>query len=136
MQQPGATSSAGNQQYEEAYSHLLQQNYAAAEAGFAEFVQSHPNDELTPNAHFWLGETHFVRGKWDDAAAAFLKVAQNYPRSDKAPDSLAKFAMAMQRKGNRAAACRALQELNRRYPDPPAHVKTWEAAERRRANCG
>jgi len=62
-------------------------------------------------------------------------VAQNHPKSDKAPDSLAKFAMSMERKGNRTAACRALQELNTRYPDPPAHVKAWETAERRRAGC-
>lgn len=130
-----STSPAGRQQYEQAYSQLLQQNYPAAEAGFADFLQQYPNDELSPNAQFWLGETHFVRSQWDSAAAAFLKVAQSYPRSDKAPDSLAKFAMAMERKGNRPAACRALQELKVRYPNPPAHVRTWEAAERRRAGC-
>ena len=134
--QQAAGSPQGRQQYEAAYSQLLQQNYPAAEAGFSEFLQRYPNDELTPNAQFWLGETYFVRNQWDSAAAAFLKVAQSHPRSDKAPDSLAKFAMAMERKGNKPAACRALQELNTRYPNPPAHVKTWEAAERRRAGCG
>ncbi len=133
--QPTAASAAGRQQYEAAYSHLLQQNYPAAEAGFSDFLARFPNDELTSNAQFWLGETHFVRGQWDNAAAAFLKVAQNHPRSDKAPDSLAKLAMSMERKGNKAAACRALQELKTRYPNPPAHVRTWETAERKRAGC-
>lgn len=132
---PGGSTPASRQQYEQAYSLLLQQNYSAAEDGFNEFLQRHPADELTPNAQFWLGETLFVRGQWDNAAAAFLKVAQSHPKSDKAPDSLAKFAMAMERKGNKPAACRALQELRVRYPNPPAHVKTWEAAERRRAAC-
>ena len=132
----GAASSAvSRQQYETAYRSLLQQDYSNAESGFGEFLRRYPNDELVPSAQFWLGETHFVRGQWDSAAAAFLKVAQSHPQSDKAPDSLAKFAMSMERKGNRAAACRALQELNARYPNPPAHVKTWEAAERRRAGC-
>jgi tol-pal system protein YbgF len=135
-QQGAAPSSpVSRQQYETAYRSLLQQDYANAEAGFGEFLRRYPADELAPSAQFWLGETHFVRGQWDSAAAAFLKVAQTHPRSDKAPDSLAKFAMAMERKGNRAAACRALQELKARYPNPPAHVKTWEAAERRRAGC-
>lgn len=133
---PQAASSAGaRQQYEAAYNQLLQQNYPAAESGFAEFMQRFPTDELAPNAQFWLGETYFVRSQWDSAAAAFLKVAQNYGRSDKAPDSLAKFAMSMERKGNKQAACRALSELNTRYPNPPAHVKSWETAERRRAGC-
>lgn len=132
---PMISSAVGRQEYEQAYSLLLQQNYAAAETGFTEFLQRHPQDEMAPNAQFWLGETFFVRGQWDAAAAAFLKVAQSFPRSDKAPDSLAKLAMSMERKGNRPAACRALQELNVRYPNPPAHVRTWEAAERRRAGC-
>ncbi len=128
-------SPAGRQQYEQAYSLLLQQNYPAAETGFSEFLQRFPQDEMAPNAQFWLGETFFVRSQWDAAAAAFLKVAQAHPKSDKAPDSLAKFAMSMERKGNRPAACRALQELKVRYPNPPAHVRTWEAAERKRAGC-
>jgi tol-pal system protein YbgF len=132
---PPTSSPAGRQQYEAAYSQLLQQNYPAAEAGFSDFLARHPTDELAPNAQFWLGETHFVRGQWDSAAAAFLKVAQSHPRSDKAPDSLAKLAMSMERKGNKQAACRALQELRSRYPNPPAHVRTWEQAERRRAGC-
>ena len=133
--QVAMNSAEGRQQYDQAYSQLLQQNYPAAEVGFSEFLQRFPNDELTPNAQFWLGETYFVRGQWDSAAASFLKVAQSHPRSDKAPDSLAKFAMAMERKGNKPAACRALQELNARYPNPPAHVRSWETAERRRAGC-
>ncbi len=132
---PAAFPLGARQLYESAYSLLLQQNYGAAEAKFSEFLQRFPNDELTANAQFWLGETHFIRGQWDNAAAAFLKVAQNHPRSDKAPDSLAKMAMAMERKGNRSAACRTLQELNARYPNPPAHVRTWEIAEKRRAGC-
>lgn len=133
---PSLTSSPmARQQYDQAYSQLLQQNYPAAEAGFSDFLARYPNDELTANAQFWLGETHFVRSQWDNAAAAFLKVAQSHPRSDKAPDSLAKFAMSMERKGNKTAACRALQELRSRYPNPPAHVRTWETAERRRAGC-
>ena len=121
--------------YEAAYGQLLQQNYPAAEAGFVDFLRQHPNDELSANAQFWLGETHFVRGNWDAAAAAFLKVAQAYGNSVKAPDSLAKLAMSLERKGNKQAACRALAELNQRYPNPPAHVRSWEATERRRAGC-
>ncbi|MGE0627731.1 MAG: tol-pal system protein YbgF [Hyphomicrobiaceae bacterium] len=132
--QPASTGSA-RQAYERAYGHLLQQNYDAAQSGFTAFLQRYPNDDMAANAQFWLGETYFVRGQWDEAAAAFLKVAQNHAKSAKAPDSLAKLAMALERKGNRQAACRALAELNSRYPNPPAYVKNWESAERRRAGC-
>ena len=131
-----SSSSAGSRQlYETSYGQLLQQNYPAAEAGFAEFLQRFPGDELAANAQFWLGETYFVRGQWDAAAESFLKVVKSYGNSVKAPDSLAKLAMAFERKGNKPAACRALAELNTRYPNPPAHVRTWETTERRRAGC-
>ena len=132
---PGMTSAGSRQLYEQSYKELLQQNYPAAEAGFAEFLQRFPGDELAANAQFWLGETFFVRGQWDGAAEAFLKVVKSYGNSVKAPDSLAKLAMAFERKGNKQAACRALSELNTRYPNPPPHVKTWEVAERRKAGC-
>ena len=130
-----SSSPQARQQYDAAYSQLLQQNFPAAEAGFMDFLQAFPNDELAPNAQFWLGETYFVREQWDGAAAAFLKVGQSFPRSDKAPDSFAKLAVAMERKGNKAAACRALQELNARYPNAPPHVRSMEASTRRRAGC-
>lgn len=133
---PVSGSGGGRQIYEAAIGQLAQQNYAAAEAGFSEYVQRFPSDDLTPSAQFWLGETFLVRGQWDTAAAAFLKVVRNYPSSDKAPDSLAKFAIAMDSKGDKPGACRALQELNKRYPSPAAHVRTMDAAVRRRANCG
>ncbi len=133
---PPLVSAASQQSYETAYGHLLQQNYGAAEAGFRDFLRQHPSGALAANAQFWLGETYFVRGQWDQAADAFLRVAKNHAGSDKAPDSLAKLAMAMGRKGNNRAACRALAELKARFPNPPSHVKRWEAAERRRAGCG
>ena len=133
---PPLGSSAGSRQlYEQAYGQLLQQNLPAAEAGLSEFLQRYPNDELAANAQFWLAETYFQRSQWDAAAEAFLKVVKTYGNSVKAPDSLAKLAMSFERKGNKQAACRALAELNSRYPNPPAHVKTWESAERRKAGC-
>ena len=132
---PPTSSPAAKPLYDAAYAQLLQQNYPGAEAGFTEFLQKFPNDELAANAQFWLGESFFVRGQWDAAAAAFYKVAQTYGNSVKAPDSLAKLAMSFERKGNKQAACRALTELNTRYPNPPQHVRTWEQAERRKAGC-
>lgn len=132
---PPPISAGAKGAYESAYSMLLQQDYEGAEAGFTEFLQSYAGDGLAANAQYWLGETYFLRGQWDAAAQAFYKVAQNYGTSVKAPDSLARLAMALDRNGKRPAACAALGELNKRFPNPPAHVKGWEQAERRRTGC-
>lgn len=121
--------------YETAYAHLLRQDYGAAEAAFEEFLQRYPSDALAGNAQYWLGETHFVRGAYKSAASAFLKGYQTYGRSNKAPDSLLKLAMSLDRLGQKDAACSSFSELLSRFPEAADHVKSRAATERKRLAC-
>ena len=134
---PVASGEAGNprQLYETAYGYLLQQDYGAAETAFDDFLKKFPNDNLSGNAQFWLGESYFVRGQFKPAAAAFLKGYQTYGRSAKAPDSLLKLAMSLGRLGQKDAACSSFNELNTRFPAAAADVKTRAAAEKQRTGC-
>ncbi len=133
---PSAQSNANaKQDYETAYGHLLRQDYGAAEAAFEDFLKAYPNDQLAGNAQYWLGETHFVRGSYKSAASAFLKGYQTYAKSNKAPDSLLKLAMSLDRLGQKDAACSSFGELVTRFPDAPGHVKDKAAAEQRRLKC-
>jgi tol-pal system protein YbgF len=123
------------QAYETAYGYLLQQNYGAAEGAFDEFLKRFPNDPLAGNAQYWLGEAYFVRGQYKAAASAFLKGYQSYSKSAKAPESLLKLAMSLDRLGQKDAACSSYAELNARFPSAPAHVKTRAQSERQRLGC-
>lgn len=123
------------QLYEAAYGYLLQQDYGAAEAAFDDFLKRHPSDQLSGNAQYWLGETYFVRSQYKAAAAAFLKGYETYRQSAKAPDSLLKLAMSLDRLGQREAACTSYRELNTQFPDAPAHVRDRAASERSRSGC-
>jgi tol-pal system protein YbgF len=123
------------QMYETAYGYLLQQDYGAAEAAFTEFLAQHPNDSLAGNAQYWLGETYFVRGQFKTAASAFLKGYQTYARSSKAPDSLLKLAMSLDRLGQRDAACSSFGELQTRFPQAPAPIRARAQTERQRLGC-
>ena len=123
------------QLYETAYGYLLQRDYGAAEAAFEEFLRRHPNDPLAGNAQYWLGESLYVRGQYRAAAGAFLKGYQTYGRSAKAPESLLKLAMSLQRLGQKDAACSSYSELTTKFPNAPAHVKSTAQAERQRAGC-
>ena len=123
------------QLYETAYGYLLQQNYGAAEAAFADFLATHPSDPLAGNAQYWLGESHFVRGQYKQAAGAFLKGYQTYARSAKAPDSLLKLAMSLDRLGQKDAACTSYGELNTRFPNAPQTIRSRADSERRRIGC-
>jgi len=134
---PGLEGDATNpkQLYETAYGYLLQQNYGAAEAAFGDFLQRYPNDALAGNAQYWLGESHFVRGQYKPAAGAFLKGYQNFAKSAKAPDSLLKLAISLDRLGQKDAACSSFAELNTRFPNAPPHVKSRAQQERQKAGC-
>lgn len=135
VETPAGDGGSPKQLYETAYGFLLQQNYGAAEASFSDFLQRYPNDALAGNAQYWLGESFFVRGDYKVAASAFLKGYQTYQRSAKAPDSLLKLAMSLDRLGQREAACTSFNELNTRFPQAPSHVKSRADSERRRLGC-
>ncbi len=134
---PAAFGGEGNpkQLYETAYGYLLQQDYVSAEAGFDEFLKRFPSDALAGNAQYWLGELFFVRGQYKAAAGAFLKGYQTYARSAKAPDSLLKLAMSLDRLGQKDAACSSFLELNAKFPQAPNYVKSRADNERRRLGC-
>ena len=132
---PAGDGSNPKQLYETAYGYLLQRDYGAAEAAFDDFLKRHPSDSLSGNAQYWLGESHFVRGQYKAAASAFLKGYQTYGQSQKAPDSLLKLAMSLDRLGQRDAACSSYAELNTKFPNAPQSVKARAQSERQRVGC-
>jgi tol-pal system protein YbgF len=123
------------QAYETAYGYLLQRDYGSAESSFSDFLKKFPSDSLAGNAQYWLGETYFVRGQYKAAAGAFLKGYQSYGQSGKAPDSLLKLAMSLDRLGQKDAACSSFSELSTKFPSAPQSVKNRAQNERQRIGC-
>ena len=123
------------QLYQTAYAYLLQKDYGAAEVAFDDFLKRFPTDALAGNAQYWLGESHFVRGQYKAAAGAFLKGYQSYAEGQKAPDSLLKLAMSLDRLGQKDAACSSYAELSTKFPNAPASVKSRAQSERQRVGC-
>ncbi len=132
---PASDGSDPKQLYETAYGYLLQRDYGAAEVAFDDFLKRFPSDSLSGNAQYWLGESHFVRGQYKAAAGAFLKGYQTYAQSAKAPDSLLKLAMSLDRLGQKDAACSSYSELNSKFPNAPQSVKARATSERQRVGC-
>lgn len=123
------------QEYQTAYSYLLQQDYGAAETAFRDFVKRHPKSPLAGNAQYWLGETHYVRGAYRPAAVAFLKGFETYGDGGKGPDSLLKLGMALARLNQKDAACSSLGEVKRRYPSAAQNVLSRARSEADRLKC-
>lgn len=132
---PAADAGDPKKLYESAYGYLLQRDYGAAETAFDDFLQKFPNDSLAGSAQYWLGESHFVRGQYKAAASAFLKGYQNYGQGSKAPDSLLKLAMSLDRLGQKDAACSSYSELSSKFPNAPQSVMARAKSERQRVGC-
>jgi tol-pal system protein YbgF len=109
--------------------------YDEAEAAFKEFLAANPDDPLADNAHYWLGETYYVRGDYARAAEAFLEGYQGNKAGPKAPDTLLKLGMSLAALGKNKEACATYGELKKTLPDAPATIKGKADKERRRLGC-
>ncbi len=99
--------------YETAFSLLRSGNYDAAQTEFDKFLKTYPNHPLVENAQYWLGETHYVRNQYDQAARVFAQGYQQFPKGKKAADNLLKLGMSLAGMGNTSDACVALRQLKK-----------------------
>jgi tol-pal system protein YbgF len=84
---PGGTD---RDNYQAAFELLKEQKYEAAAQAFQQFMVSFPDSQLSDNAQYWLAESSYVTGKFDEALRQFEVVISQYPRSRKIPDALLK----------------------------------------------
>jgi len=109
-------------EYQAAYDLLSPQNkrYEDAARAFTVFLKKYPDDELAPNAQYWLGEANYVSQHNAEAQQAFELVVSKYPESTKAPGALFKIGRLEQAAGNNDAARKSYQKVLKDYPDSPA----------------
>jgi len=108
------------QNYQAAFDLISARKYPEANAAFETFLRQFPTSPLADNAQYWLAETHYVRGQFDDALPQFRKVLEQYPQSAKLPDALLKVGYCQIELGDRNAARTSLQEVMRQFPDTTA----------------
>lgn len=125
-----------DEQYQYAFGLLRQANYVEAEQALKTFIQRNPSSPLAGNAQYWLGETYYVRGDYQNAAVAFAEGYKSYPDSGKAPDNLLKLGMSLGEIGAKDDACTALNQLAKQFPGAPANIKERAERERKRVGCG
>lgn len=123
------------EQYREAFGLLRKQDFPAAEKALSSFVSAHPNDPLAGNAQYWLGETYYVRGEFENAAIAFTEGFQTYPDSTKAPDNLLKLGMSLANLGKNEDACTAFSHLIDNFPNASNVVLDRARQERKNRGC-
>ncbi len=122
-------------QFDLAYGYLLHKDYALAEQGLRAFIEKHPGDPLTADAHYWLAESMFQRQDYREAAEAFVLMSKKYERHAKAPDALVRLGQSLAALKERELACATYGEVTRKYPRASASVKQLVEREQKRARC-
>lgn len=121
--------------YQSSYNAVLTGDYAVAEQGFRRFLDAFPGSPQAPDAHFWLGESQFSQGKYNDSARTFLTAHKEFPTSGKAPEMLLKLGMSLAGLNNRDTACATYREVLVRYPNVADATRAKVTAEQRKINC-
>ncbi len=122
-------------QFQEAFSLLQRADYANAEQSLQAFLLSHPGHSLAGDAQYWLGETYYVQGRYNDAAIAFAQGYQRYPDGPRGPDSLLKLGMSLAALGQTEDACLTFQQVGEAFPNAPAAVARSAGQESTRLGC-
>ena len=69
--------------YQRAYNMLSTGEYEAAEVAFTKFIKEYPDNKLSSNAYYWLGETFYVRKNYQLAAYNFAAGYKKFPEGSK-----------------------------------------------------
>lgn len=89
--------------------------FAEARTAFQQVFDADPSGELADNALFWIGETWFTTGDYQNAMRYYARVTKEYAEQNKAPDAMFKTGIAYERIGDLGMARKTFQEVIARY---------------------
>lgn len=122
---PGALAGGGSDllsgdpesDYQHAFSALRNGDFASASRLFQAFIQQYPSVDLTPNAYYWLGESHYGVQNYQAALRTFQRLLQRFPDDAKAPGALLKVGYSQFELKRWDQARETLEEVQQLYPD-------------------
>jgi len=69
------------QHFEKANEMLKRMDYQGAIAEYSKVINLSSNSKVAQDAQYWIGQSHFRAGQFDDAQATFAKLIEQYPAS-------------------------------------------------------
>ena len=114
---------------------LNEGNFSGAQSDFQTYLAVAPDASDAGEVSFYLGETHFVKGGYADAADAYIASMKKDPQGTKAPDALIRLAASLRELGNQGEACRALDSFTGQFPSAASDLRQKMRDERARTGC-
>ncbi|NLK50674.1 MAG: tetratricopeptide repeat protein [Candidatus Cloacimonetes bacterium] len=104
-------------QYKAALTLYNKNRYEESILKFEEFLHQFPNENLSANAYYWIGENYYGAKEWSVAAFYFQQVKNMFPEHPKAADASMKLAMCQYNMDDIYAAHVELLQLKEDHPN-------------------
>jgi len=121
--------------YQRAYNMLSTGEYEAAEVAFTKFIKEYPDNKLSSNAYYWLGETFYVRKNYQLAAYNFAAGYKKFPEGSKAADQLLKLGISLFSLEKLTEACATFKKLLEEFPKIPPRILNRANSFQERLEC-
>ena len=121
--------------YQRAYNMLSTGEYEAAEVAFTKFIKEYPDNKLSSNAYYWLGETFYVRKNYQLAAYNFAAGYKKFPEGSKAADQLLKLGISLFSLEKLTEACATFKKLIEEFPKMPPRILNRATSFQERLEC-
>ncbi|OOG63983.1 tol-pal system protein YbgF [Rhodanobacter sp. B04] len=130
--QPAAAAdpAAAQAAYDVAFKAIRAGDYVQASREFRSFIKQYPNNALTPNAWYWLGQSYYVTTNYSVALESFQQLLNQFPQSDKAPEALLKVGYSQIELKQNAAGKATLTQVTTKYPGSKAASLAKERLQR------
>ena len=116
--------------YDTAWADYTAGQWALAIQGFEAYMETFPRSELADNAQFYIGQTYFADGRFEDAMVAFDQVLANYPEGDAVPEASYKLGDALNRLGETDRARAAFVFVVENYPGSTMAILAEQSLDR------
>ncbi|MDW7678949.1 MAG: tetratricopeptide repeat protein [bacterium] len=125
--QPASAQITGNfkQDYQLALEEYNRRNYKKAIQMFQDLLLIDRNNSLSDNCQYWIGESYYGLGNYNQAIIEFTKVF-SFARSNKMDDAQLKLGLCYWRLGDNQRAIQELERLLTDYPDSEYQAKAQQ----------
>ena len=121
---------------ERAINDVKQGRFDLGEDRLRTFLTTYPGSPLRGEAFYWMGESQFVRGAFQNAARSYLDGYNADRTVPTGPRNLYRLGVTLGRLGQRSEACLTLREVRNQFPTGPADILGAADEESRSLNCG
>jgi len=103
--------------FRSAYKVYLKGQYERATIEFSRFLKQYPTAVLTPQAYYYLGDSHYIRKEYDAATQALQHLLKGYPESKYVSIALLKLGLVKKESDQKSQAKELWGRVIREYPD-------------------